>query len=101
MLKNRINKNLNMIEVNEETVNKIRNILKKLHKEVNEENQKDISEESMEANSDDEIKLQTLEEQNNNPLNFQPIQEEEEDDYWIKWNLETEEEVKDDKLKKD
>jgi len=100
MLKNRINKNLNMIEVNEETVNKIRNILKKLHKEATEENQKDSSEESLAASSDDEIKLQTLEEQNNNPLNFQPIQEEE-DDYWIKWNLETEEEVKDDKLKKD
>uniref|UniRef100_A0A915LMC4 Uncharacterized protein n=1 Tax=Meloidogyne javanica TaxID=6303 RepID=A0A915LMC4_MELJA len=75
-------------------------MIEKLHKEATEENQKDSSEESLEASSDDEIKLQTLEEQNNNPLNFQPIQEEE-DDYWIKWNLETEEEVKDDKLKKD
>jgi len=101
MLKNRINKNLNKIEVNEETVNKIRNILKKLHKEANEENKEDSSEESMEASSDEERELQALEGQNNNPLNFQPIQEEEEDDYWIKWNLETMEEVKDDKLKKD
>uniref|UniRef100_A0A915MFQ7 Uncharacterized protein n=1 Tax=Meloidogyne javanica TaxID=6303 RepID=A0A915MFQ7_MELJA len=75
--------------------------LNKLHKQANEENQKDSSEESMEANSDEEIKLQTLEEQNNNSFNFQPIQEEEEDDYWIKWNLETMEEFKDNKLKKD
>uniref|UniRef100_A0A915PDB7 Uncharacterized protein n=1 Tax=Meloidogyne floridensis TaxID=298350 RepID=A0A915PDB7_9BILA len=72
----------------------------KLHKEAVKENKEDYSssEESLEVGSNEEIKLQTLEEHNNNPLNFQPIQEEE-DDYWIKWNLATMEE--DDKLKKD
>nr|CAD2194115.1 unnamed protein product [Meloidogyne enterolobii] len=42
MLKYRINKNLNKIEVNEETVNKVRNILKKLHKEAVRENKRII-----------------------------------------------------------